>query len=97
LASSNETAFIEKALDGDAVLIMADKWREAIQEAGMGDITDVKLRVGSMFISLDESPSARTPAEKYANGAVSDLFPPSSSGNLPSESVTHEFRAYRSA
>jgi hypothetical protein len=44
LASSNEIASIEKALDGDAVLIMPDQWREAIQEAEMGDSAGVKVR-----------------------------------------------------
>jgi hypothetical protein len=44
LASSNEIASIEKALDGNAVLIMSDQWREVIQEAEMGDSAGVKVR-----------------------------------------------------
>jgi hypothetical protein len=43
LASSNEIASIEKALDGDAVFIMADQWREAVQEAEMGDSAAAKV------------------------------------------------------
>jgi hypothetical protein len=42
LASSNEIAPVEKALNGDAVFIMSDRWREVVQEAKMGDNVDVK-------------------------------------------------------
>jgi hypothetical protein len=43
MASSNETSSVEKALDGDAVLIMPDQWRETVREAEMGDSAGVKV------------------------------------------------------
>jgi hypothetical protein len=43
LDSSNETASIEKALNGDSVFIMPDGWRDAVQEAEMGDFSGVKV------------------------------------------------------
>jgi hypothetical protein len=37
LVSLNWIASVRKALDGDAVLIMPDRWRETFQEAEMGE------------------------------------------------------------
>jgi hypothetical protein len=44
LASSNEIAFVKKALDRGFVLIMPDQWREAVQEIEKGDSASVKVR-----------------------------------------------------
>jgi hypothetical protein len=43
LPSSNEIVSVTQALDGDAVFIMADRWREAVEEAEMGDTAGVKV------------------------------------------------------
>jgi hypothetical protein len=42
LTSSNWNASVEKASDGDTVLIMPDQWRELIQETEMSDSAGVK-------------------------------------------------------
>jgi hypothetical protein len=43
LAFSNEIESVEKVLYGDAVFIMPDQWREAVQEAEMGDSAGMKV------------------------------------------------------
>jgi hypothetical protein len=43
LTSSNSVAHIGKALDGDAVFIMLDRWNDAVQEAEMGDSSTMKV------------------------------------------------------
>jgi hypothetical protein len=56
LPSPNETAFIEEVLNGDAVFIMADSWRETVQEGEIGENAGVKVskqRRNTTCIDLD--------------------------------------------